>query len=289
MLQTLRPFQTVDFHTKKEYSQALSFSFALKLQKYTFVTPAMQFFNQLYALSKRNVILRYKHSLIGFLWGFIKPLIYLLIFIVIFSAQFTSVNNYVLYATSGILFWFFFSNIVSQGVQSIIQASGIIKSVKLPAVLFPLAEVSTELFNLALALLVYFFVMKWFGMVYTFHLIWLIPILFIFSVFSFGVAIFLAAFNVYFRDIGILWNTIQPAIFYLTPIAYTESLIPERFSWVVKLNPIYYYIKLFRFPLYEATAPDMHLFLTCTLISIVTLGISLFTFHRLKNQFITAI
>ncbi|MBK7040778.1 MAG: ABC transporter permease [Bacteroidetes bacterium] len=78
--------------------------------------------NQLYALSKRNIILRYKHTLIGFLWGFIKPLMYLLIFIVIFSAQFSSVKNYVLYATSGILFWFFFSNIVSQGIQSIIQA-----------------------------------------------------------------------------------------------------------------------------------------------------------------------
>ncbi len=249
----------------------------------------MQFLNQLYALSKRNVILRYKHSLIGFLWGFIKPLIYLLIFIVIFSAQFTSVTNYVLFVTSGILFWFFFSNIVSQGVQSIIQASGIIKSVKLPALLFPLSEVLTELFNLLLALMVYFFVMNWFGLVYTFQLLWIIPILFIFSVFSFSVAIFLAALNVYFRDIGILWNTIQPAIFYLTPIAYTEELIPERFSYVIKLNPIYYYIKLFRFPLYEAKAPDMHLFLTCTCISIITLAFSLFIFNRLKNQFITAI
>lgn len=95
-------------------------SFLLQL---TYLINVMQFLNQLYALSKRNVILRYKHSLIGFLWGFIKPLIYLLIFIVIFSAQFSSVKNYVLYATSGILFWFFFSNIVSQGVQNIIQAS----------------------------------------------------------------------------------------------------------------------------------------------------------------------
>ncbi|MBK8144315.1 MAG: ABC transporter permease [Bacteroidetes bacterium] len=217
--------------------------------------------NQLYALSKRNVILRYKHSLIGFLWGFIKPLIYLLIFIVIFSAQFSSVKNYVLYATSGILVWFFFSNIVSQGVQSIIQASGIIKSVKLPVLLFPLAEVATELFNLALALMVYFVVMHWFGMVYSIQLIWLIPILFIFSIFSFSIAIFLAALNVYFRDIGILWNTIQPAIFYLTPIAYTEALIPERFSFVIKLNPIYYFIKLFRYP---CTMPQ-HLIHTCFL------------------------
>jgi ABC-type polysaccharide/polyol phosphate export permease len=265
------------------------FSLAQKFQKHTFAFIAMPFLNQLYALSKRNVILRYKHSLIGFLWGFIKPFIYLLIFIVIFSAQFSSVKNYVLYATSGILFWFFFSNIVSQGIQSIIQASGIIKSVKLPALLFPMAEVTTELFNLALALVVYFVIMHWFGLVYTMQLLWLLPMLFIFAVFSFSIAILLAAFNVYFRDIGILWNTIQPAIFYLTPIAYTEELIPAKFSFVIKLNPIYYYIKLFRFPLYEAAAPDMMLFLKCTGISVVTLCISTFIFYRLKNQFITAI
>jgi ABC-type polysaccharide/polyol phosphate export permease len=194
-----------------------------------------------------------------------------------------------LYATSGILFWFFFSNIVSQGVQSIIQSSGIIKSVSVPVILFPLAEVITELFNLGLALIVYFIIMHWFGIQYTFHLLWLLPILFIFSVFSLSIALVLAALNVYFRDIGILWNTIQPAIFYLTPIAYTEELIPAKFSFVIKLNPIYYYIKLFRFPLYKASAPDMSLFAICTMISVVTFLSSLFIFNRLKNQFITAI
>lgn len=249
----------------------------------------MQFLNQLYALSKRNIILRYKHSLIGFLWGFIKPLIYLLIFIVIFSAQFTSVSHYVLYATSGILFWFFFSNIVSQGISSIIQSSGIIKSIRIAPLLFPLAEVLTELFNLSLALLVYFTVMPWFGLVYSVHLGWLIPILFLFSIFSFSISLLLAALNVYFRDVGILWNTIQPAIFYLTPIAYTEELIPKQFSLVIQLNPVYAYIRLLRYPIYDASAPDFSLMAKCGLISLVSLGISLFVFNRLKNQFITAI
>ncbi len=249
----------------------------------------MRFFHQLYALSKRNVILRYKHSLIGFLWGFIKPLLYLFIFIVIFSAQFSSMKNYVLYTTSGILFWFFFSNIVSQGVQSIVQSAGIIKSVKLDVLLFPLAEVLTELFNLSLALLIYFAVMHWFGLQYSFHLIWLLPLLIIFSIFTLGITILLAALHVYFRDVGILWNTIQPAIFYLTPIAYNESLIPKRFAAVIQYNPIYPFIKLFRYPLYENIAPPGSLLINCCIISLVSFALGLFVFNRLKNQFITAI
>lgn len=107
----------------------------------------MQHLNQLYALTKRNIIVRYKHSVIGFFWGFFKPLLYLLIFIVIFSSQFSSVSNQVLYITSGILFWFFFSNCTSQGVQSIIQSSKLIKSVYIPSIFFPLAEVLGEVFS----------------------------------------------------------------------------------------------------------------------------------------------
>jgi ABC-2 type transport system permease protein len=249
----------------------------------------MQHLHQLYALTKRNVIIRYKHSVLGFLWGFLKPLIYLLIFIVIFSAQFTSVNNYVLYATSGILFWFFFSNITAQGIQSIIGSAGILKSIRIPSLLFPLAEVCSELFNLGLALIVYFILMQFFGMVYTFQLLWLIPILLIFTTFTFSITLLLSALNVYLRDVGILWNTIQPAIFYLTPIAYTEELIPARFSFIIKANPIYYFIKLFRAPLYHGVAPDFKLLFLCAGFSVGLLLLSLFIFNRLKNQFITAI
>lgn len=249
----------------------------------------MQHLTQLYALSKRNIIVRYKHSLIGFFWGFFKPLLYLLIFIVIFSSQFSSTTNQVLYITSGILFWFFFSNCTSQGVQSIVQASGLLKSVYIPAILFPLAEVIGEIFNVVLALLVYFFVMQWFGMVYHWQLLWVIPILILFATFSFSITLILSSLNVFYRDIGILWNTIQPAIFYLTPIAYTENLIPERFSFVIKANPIYYFIKLFRYPLYDACAPDFNLMLKCVFITLLSLSVGIAIFNRLKNQFITAI
>ena len=249
----------------------------------------MQHLNQLYALSKRNIIVRYKHSFIGFLWGFLKPLLYLLIFIVIFSSQFSSTSNHVLYITSGILFWFFFSNCTSQGVQSIITASGLLKSVYIPAMFFPLAEVISELFNVLLALTVYFIIMHWFGMVYSIHLIWVLPTLILFGVFTFGITLILSALNVFYRDVGILWTTILPAIFYLTPIAYSETLIPGKFSFVIKVNPIYYFIKLFRFPLYEAKAPDLLLFGQCFLITLLSASIGLFLFNRMKNQFITAI
>lgn len=249
----------------------------------------MQFFRALFALSQRNVVLRYKHSLIGFLWGFLKPLLYLLIFIVIFSAGFASVKHYVLYATSGILLWFFFSNIVSQSVPSIVQSAGILRSLRVNPVLLPLAEALTELFNLTLALVVYFVLMQWFGMQYSWNLFWLLPGLLLFMVFSFALGLLLSALHVYFRDVGILWTTLQPAFFYLTPVAYTEELIPAQFAFLIRYNPVYAFIRLLRKPLLEALPPDPGQWLQCTLLALGLLLPAGLIFQRLKNQFITAL
>lgn len=249
----------------------------------------MQFFRQLYALTKRNVTVRYKHSLLGFIWGFIKPLLYLFIFIIIFSAQFTSISNYVLYTTSGLIFWFFFANMTSQGAYSIIASSGIIKSLKLQTILFPLAEGLSELFNLCLTLFVFLLLMPWFGFHWNMSIIWLFPTIILFALFSMGITLILSSLNVYFRDVGILWSTIQPAFFYLTPIAYTESLIPEKFIPFIRANPMYAFMQLIRQVLYENRHPDLQVLLTCSFLSIGSFMVGYFIFHRLKNQFITAI
>jgi ABC-2 type transport system permease protein len=249
----------------------------------------MQTIARLYALSKRNIILRYKNSFAGFLWGFLKPLLYLLIFIVIFSSQFSSVSNYVLYATSGLIFWFFFSNVTSQSVQNIVASAGLIKSINLPVVLFPLSEMLSEMFNFLLTLLVFFIVMYWFGIDYGPHLLLIIPCVILFSAFCLGITLALSSVNVFLRDAGILWQTIQPAIFYMTPIAYPEDMIPERFSFIIRFNPVYSFIRLGRSIFYDGGLPSGSLWLTCLCLSSASLLLGLFVFNRLKNQFISAI
>lgn len=249
----------------------------------------MQTIARIYSLSKRNVILRYKNSIAGFFWGFFKPLLYLLIFIVIFSAQFASVNNYVLYATSGLIFWFFFANVTSQSAQNIITSAGLIKAVNIPTILFPLSEMISELFNLVLSLVVFLFVMQWFGIQYSFRLLLIIPAAFLFSAFSLGVTLILSSVNVFFRDVGILWNTVQPALFYLTPIAYPESMIPPKYQFVVKCNPVYYFIKLAREVMYSPDVPPIKLWFYCFVLAGAMYLTGLFIFNRLKNQFISAI
>ncbi len=248
----------------------------------------MQNITRIYALSKRNIILRYKNSFAGFLWGFFKPLLYLLIFIVVFSTQ-VSTNNYVLYATSGLVFWFYFSNVTNQSIASIISSTGIIKSINVPVIFFPLSETISELFNLCLTLVVFFIAMKWFGIVYSFKLFLIIPIAILFSIFSLGLTLILCSLNVFFRDVGILWTTVQPALFYLTPIAYPKEIITKHYPLVVKCNPIYYFIDMERMVVHENTYPPLSLWVESTVIAVVMFVMGYYIFNKLKQQFISAI
>ncbi len=248
----------------------------------------MQNITRIYALSKRNVILRYKSSLIGFLWGFIKPLLYLLIFIVIFQGN-SGISNYILYVTSGLILWFFFANATGQSVGSIVGSAGLLKSLNIPAFFFPLSEVLGELFNLLLTLVVFLVLMYWAGLVYSPRLLLIVPCALIFGIFIYGLNLLLASINVFFRDIGIIWGTIQPALFFLTPIAYPESNIAEKYRQIIKCNPIYSFIKLGRSIFYNDVPPSMQMWSHCLIISVSMFLIGWFVFDRLKNQFISAI
>ena len=248
----------------------------------------MQNITRIYALSKRNVILRYKNSLVGFFWGFFKPLIYLLIFIVIFSKN-SDVKNYELFATSGLILWFFFANVTTQTVGNIVGSAGLLKSLDIPSLFFPLSEVLSELFNLVLTLVVFVIIMKWFGIVYSIQLLLIIPCILLFGLFAFGLSLALCSINVFFRDVGIIWNTIMPAIFFLTPIAYAEKVIPDQYKLVIKCNPIYYFIKLGRSIMYDPAAPPLNMWINCLVIAVTMYVVGQFIFNRLKNQFISAI
>jgi len=249
----------------------------------------MQNITRVYALSKRNVILRYKSSLIGFFWGFFKPLLYLFIFIVIFSSQFTSVNHYVLFATTGLIFWFFFANVTNQSIANIVGSAGILKSLSIPPIFFPLSDMISELFNLVLTLVVFLILMHWFGIVYSFKLLLILPCAVLFGLFSMGITLMLSSLNVFFRDIGIVWSTVQPALFYLTPIAYPESLIPEHYKFIIKCNPIYYFIQLARDITCNPGMPSARLWLLCAGMAVCMYFAGLLIFNKLKNQFISAI
>ncbi|MFC1733292.1 ABC transporter permease [candidate division KSB1 bacterium] len=240
-----------------------------------------------FAIAAKNVKLRYKNSLLGFLWTLLNPLIFLLIFTFIFRQAFPDIENYELYALTGLIFWSFFASGTVQIINSLIESAIIIKSIYVPSIIFPTSALIASLINLLLSLIPFTFLMLLLGFDPGIEALLVFPMILLFAFFTFGFSLVVCALNVYFRDIGIFWNTLLPAVFYFTPIAYSFRLVPESMQWVVKLNPLFHFIELFRSVLYYNQLPDASLTLICCALSGGFLVLGLIIFRSLKKWFIS--
>jgi ABC-type polysaccharide/polyol phosphate export permease len=243
--------------------------------------------NLVWILSLKNFKLRYKNSILGFMWSLITPMIYLAIFTFIFSKAFPDVRNYPLYALTGLIFWNFYSGASIATINSVIDSRGVLKSIKVNTIALPMAEVLTSLINLMLSLIPFGILMFVFGAEIGFETPLIIPALLLFTLFTLGVGLFICAFNVYFRDVGILYTSLTPALFYFTPIAYSAKLIPAKFAFLVKLNPLYHFIELFRTILYFNEIPSLNQWLLTLGLALVFFFIGLKTFRGLEKGFIS--
>ena len=246
-----------------------------------------KFLGLVYTLAIKTVKLRYKNSIFGFLWGMMNPIIYLIIFSVVFSRAFPGIDRYPLYALTGLIFWIYFSSSTIQVIESIINNSGVLKSIDVPTIAFPLAAQFASLINLALSLIPFVVLMFIFGMRIGWETFLFLPVLILFSAFTLGVSLILSSVNVYFRDVQFAWSSFMPAIFYSSPIAYTTDLIPAKFLWIMKLNPLFHYITALRDVLYYNQAPSLLLSVLIVLLGIIPLAIGLFLFNRLKRGFVS--
>lgn len=248
---------------------------------------ASRFLNLVYTLAVKTLKLKYKNSLLGFLWSMINPLMYLLIFTFVFSNVFVGIDRYPLYALTGIVFWTYFSTSSIQIIESIIQSSGVMKSMNIKKLAFPIGAQLSALFSLLLTMVPFLILMFIFGLKIGWESLLFFPILLLFSCFTFGLSLFLSALNVYFRDVQLAWSSLLPAIFYSAPIAYASNLIPAKFAWLIKLNPLYYFINLLRDILYHNRLPELQNVLIATGISVVSLVVGVFIFRRLEKGFVS--
>lgn len=246
------------------------------------------FRNAVISLAIKTIKLRYKNSFLGIFWSMLNPLLFLLILMLVFS-KINHIENFGLYALSGLVFWNFISASILQVITSFIDNASILKSINLHPFSFPLAAIVAALINLALTLIPFFILMFFLGYQLNFSLLSVIPLLLITSVFILGLGLTLGTLNVFFRDIQLLWTTIIPAFFYFTPIAYTPDLLPESTRYLLKLNPFYYFIESFHDIFYRSTFPNNFNFLICVAIAVVTFSIGYLLFKKYRKGFISNI
>ncbi len=240
-----------------------------------------------YTIALKNIKVKYKNSVLGFMWSMLHPLAYLVIFIFVFSKAFANVERYPLYALIGLVFWTYFNNSMNQIINSVINNASIIKTIALPNILFPMSAAFAEFVTMLISMVPFFILMFFFGLQITPVTLLIIPAIVLFAMFAFGVGTFLGTFNVFFRDVGILWNTLSPALFYFTPIAYLSNLVPEEYMVFVKLNPLYHYMELLRDILFYNRFPSTETILITSILAVITFVMGVLVFYRYKRGFVS--
>jgi ABC-2 type transport system permease protein len=206
------------------------------------------------AFNKRNRVLlrelvvtdfklRYQGSVLGYTWSLLKPLFLFAIMYVVFGQliKLGSVEHYAVYLLFGIVLWTFFSEATGMGLSSIVGRGDLLRKISFPKYIIVLSTTISALINLALNLIIVVVLMIFNG-VHLHASALLVPVYIAeIYVFALGIAFFLSAVNVKYRDTSHIWEIIMQAAFYATPIIYPLSIVIAKSRIAAKillLNPV---------------------------------------------------
>lgn len=237
-------------------------------------------------LVARDFKTKYKRSVLGALWSFLNPILTMTIQYVVFSTIFRSgIENFPVYLLSASILFNFFTESVGNGLGSITGNVSLITKVSIPRYIYPVSRVLSAGINLLMSTLPLFIVIAITGCKFSASY-FLIPLVYtLLLLFCIGLSMLLATSMVFFRDTQFLWGVVTMLWMYATPIFYPENIIPARFSFVFKVNPMYYYLKFFRTILMDSGAPEISLIGICVFWSVAMLTVGAYVFHRLEKKF----
>jgi len=243
--------------------------------------------NLLLNLVRRDLTVRYKRSIIGFFWTMLHPLILMIILTIVFSNlfRFEGISHFEVYFLSMYMVFGFFAQTTAQSMTSLSWNGSLMKRVRVPKSIFAVSTTLSGLVNLCLAYIPLFVIMIVRGAPIRPAVLFLPVAFVIIAVFTLGVSLLLSALAVYFDDVSQMYQVGTLALMYMTPIIYPINIVPHKFLWLIRINPLTQIFKLARDPVYHGTLPAPHIFVGSVAIALVTLVIGWFVFHRLSRGF----
>lgn len=241
----------------------------------------------LYELVLRDLKIKYRSSVLGYLWSLLNPLMMMTVLTIVFSTLFRfDIPNYPVYLLSGQLIYSFFSEATNMSMSSIINSASLIKKVYIPKYIFPVSRVLSSFVTLLLSLLAMVIVMVVTQVNFTWVILFFpIPLIYI-LVFSIGMGLLLSVLAVYFRDVIHLYSVLLSAWMYLTPIMYPINMVPDYVKRFIFWNPMYYFVEIFRQIVLYGEWPSLEMHLICLGFALLALVTGLFVFYKNQKNFI---
>lgn len=236
---------------------------------------------------RRDLLTRYKRSVLGVAWTMLNPLGTMIILTLVFSRAFGgSQEGYAAYVLSGLIAWNFFAQSTNAATLHLVWGGSLLKKIYIPRTSFALSATGTGLINLMLSLIPLVLVMLVIGVPIRWTIVLLpIPILFL-AMFALGIGLIISTMAIYYADVAEMYQIILTAWMYLTPVIYSPDILPEQYSfWITRLNPMYYLVELFRMPIYYGRVPDINLILISGGIALITLFVGWMYFTSKSDEF----
>ena len=239
------------------------------------------------SLVTRDFKLKYRRSVLGVAWSVLNPLLMMVVLSAVFSYMFRfNIEHFPLYLILGTTLFTMMQNSSTSAMLSIIEASSLIKKVKIDKIVFPLEKVLFEILNFAISLIAVLAVMIWFRVFPDWNIVFLPLLLIYMIIFCTGLGMMLSALAVFFRDTVHLWGVLCTAWTYATPLFYPVDMLPEWMLQVMQFNPMYHYVTYFRDIAMWHITPDLHMNLLCLGFAVVQFIVGLVIFRKLQGKFI---
>lgn len=241
----------------------------------------------LYFLALRDVRLRYKQTALGIIWVVLQPLATMLLFWFLFG-RLAGIKSdgipYPIFAYTALLIWTFFSNAVTSSSNSLVGSSHLITKVYFPRMIIPMAAVAAGLIDLIISFPLLVVLGVYYGVNLTLTIL-LVPVLVLLTVFlAVGVGMVLSALNVKYRDVRHALPFVIQLWMFASPIIYPTTMLPEKWRWLLRLNPLTGIIETFRASLFGRALDWAALGISAS-ITIALLVYSVYTFRRMEKRF----
>ena len=229
----------------------------------------------------KDLKLKYRDSVLGFLWSLANPLLLILVYSFVFSHILkTTIVNFSYFLLIGILPWNFFAQSMMMSTGSILENGGLIRKVAMPMEVFPVATVLFNLAQFVLALFVFLpMALLFFQVPMACVTLWFFPLLILHMLFTVGISFMISTATVFYRDVRHFVEIFLTLLFWLTPIIYDVASIPQSLRSVIFMNPQSFFILSYQDILYHQAVPEYSrfavlIFLTAASLLIFSANIS---------------
>lgn len=234
---------------------------------------------------------RFARSKLGGLWMVLNPLamvlVYALILSQIMTAKLPEVSTqyaYPIYLLSGVIGWTLFSEVLGRCLTIFIDNGNLLKKMSFPKLALPLIVIGSGLVNFTLMFIAMFSVFGVLGHI-PFQALYWIPILVLITLgLAVGIGLLFGVLNVFMRDVGQIMNVVLQFWFWLTPIVYMLTIVPAKYIWIMKLNPMTGLIMGYHNVLLYDKSPDVNLLVYPSVFAFITLSLAMIMFNKASEE-----